>query len=61
VIAVGGEWGTLSEIGLARVFGRTVVALRSWGLTGRERMEGTPGVITAESAEEAVSAVLDAL
>jgi uncharacterized protein (TIGR00725 family) len=61
VIAVGGEWGTLSEIGHARTFGKTVVALRSWGLTGRERMEGAPGVVPVETAEETVAAVLDAL
>ena len=59
VIAVGGEWGTLSEIGHARNFGRPVVALRSWGLTGREKMEGAPGVITVEQPEEAVRAALD--
>jgi uncharacterized protein (TIGR00725 family) len=61
VIAVGGEWGTLSEIGHARRFGRTVVALRSWGLAGREQMEGAPGVIPVESAEEAVRAALAAI
>jgi uncharacterized protein (TIGR00725 family) len=61
VIAVGGEWGTLSEIGHARAIGRTVVALRSWALTGRDRMEGAPGVIAAQSAEEAVAAALAAL
>jgi uncharacterized protein (TIGR00725 family) len=61
VIAVGGEWGTLSEIGHARAFGKTVVALRSWGLTGRERMEGAPGVIPVEDAAEAVRAALDAI
>ncbi len=61
VIAVGGEWGTLSEIGHARTFGKTVVALRSWGLTGRERMEGAPGVVPVETAAEAVAAALDAL
>jgi uncharacterized protein (TIGR00725 family) len=60
-IAVGGEWGTLSEIGHARTFGKTVVALRSWGLTGRERMEGAPGVVPVETAEEAVAAVLEAI
>jgi uncharacterized protein (TIGR00725 family) len=58
VIAIGGEWGTLSEIGHARAIGRTVIALRSWSLTGRDRMEGAPGVITAETAEEAVAAAL---
>jgi len=61
VIAIGGEWGTLSEIGHARTFGRTVIALRSWGLTGRERMEGAPGVVPVETAEEAVAAALDAI
>jgi uncharacterized protein (TIGR00725 family) len=58
VIAIGGEWGTLSEIGHARAIGRTVVALRSWTLTGRDRMEGAPGVVPAETAEEAVAAAL---
>ena len=61
VIAIGGEWGTLSEIGLARVLGHRVVALRSWELSGRERMAGGPGVVTAETAAEAVAAALAAL
>jgi uncharacterized protein (TIGR00725 family) len=54
VIAIGGEWGTLSEIGFARVIGHEVVALRSWELDGREGMAGGPGVVAAETAEEAV-------
>ena len=61
VIAIGGEWGTLSEIGHARSIGRTVVALRSWALVGRDGMQGAPGVIPAESATEAVAAALAAL
>jgi uncharacterized protein (TIGR00725 family) len=61
VIAIGGEWGTLSEIGFARVIGHEVVALRSWELNGRERMAGGPGVLPAETAEEAVAAALEAL
>ena len=61
VIAIGGEWGTLSEIGFARAIGRTVVALRSWELNGRERMQGAPGVVPAESAAEAIAAALAAL
>ncbi len=61
VIAVGGEWGTLSEIGHARTFGKTVVALRSWGLTGRERMEGAPGLVPVETPEDAVAAALEAI
>jgi uncharacterized protein (TIGR00725 family) len=61
VIAIGGEWGTLSEIGFARAIGRTVVALRSWELNGRERMEGAPGVLPADSPAEAVELALGAL
>jgi uncharacterized protein (TIGR00725 family) len=61
VIAIGGEWGTLSEIGFARVIGHEVVALHSWELDGRERMRGGPGVVAAETAEEAVAAALAAL
>ena len=61
VIAIGGEWGTLSEIGFARVTGREVIPLRSWELDGRERMRGGPGVVAAETAEEAVAAALAAL
>jgi hypothetical protein len=60
-IAVGGEWGTLSEIGHARSMGRTVVALRSWSVSGRGDMESAPGVIPAETAREAVELVLEAL
>ena len=32
VVAVGGEWGTLSEIGLAGVLGRPVVLVGGWRL-----------------------------
>ena len=58
VIAVGGEWGTLSEIGFARAIGRDVVALRSCELTGRERMKDAPGVLKAETPAEAVELAL---
>jgi uncharacterized protein (TIGR00725 family) len=58
VIAVGGEWGTLSEIGLARSIGHTVVALRSWELNGYERMQGAPGIVTVETAADALAAAL---
>ncbi len=61
VIAIGGEWGTLSEIGFARAIGRPVIALRSWVLTGREKMEEAPGVVPAESAREAVELALGVL
>lgn len=58
VVAIGGEWGTLSEIGHARTIGRAVVALRSWTLGGRDRMEGAPGVIPVETPAEAVATAL---
>ncbi len=61
VIAIGGEWGTLSEIGFARAIGRSVIALRSWELSGRERMAGAPGVTPVDSAREAVDLALAAI
>jgi uncharacterized protein (TIGR00725 family) len=61
VIAIGGEWGTLSEIGLARALGRPVVALRSWALDGRERMQGAPGIENVETPAEAVERALSTL
>ena len=52
VIAVGGAWGTLSEIGLAGVLGRPVVVLeRGWDLD-RE------GISRASTPEEAVDLAL---
>lgn len=53
VVAVGGEYGTLSEIGLALKVGRPVVALRSWDLGGH--------VAVALSPEEAVEKALAVL
>jgi uncharacterized protein (TIGR00725 family) len=60
-IAISGEWGTLSEIAHARNLGRTVVALRSWSVSGRDQMEGGPGIVAVETAEEAVAAALEAI
>ncbi len=42
VIAVGGEYGTLSEMGLARKVGRPVVALESWDLGEHVSVAATP-------------------
>jgi len=60
-IAVSGEWGTLSEIAHARNLGRTVVALRSWSVSGQAEMESGPGIVPAETAKQAVAAALDAI
>ncbi len=51
VIAVGGEYGTLSEIALARKAGRPVVGLESWNL-------GEPHLVRASSPAEAVALAL---
>jgi uncharacterized protein (TIGR00725 family) len=56
VIAVGGEWGTLSEIAYARKLGRPVVAIQSWPL--RNRAGTDLGIVEAETPEEAVKAAL---
>jgi uncharacterized protein (TIGR00725 family) len=53
VIAVGGEWGTLSEISFAAMLGRPVVILEP----GHE-VEGIPRARTAEEAVELACAAL---
>ena len=40
VVAVGGEWGTLSEIGLAGAIGRPVVLLAGWRLDHAAALPG---------------------
>ncbi len=54
VIAIGGSYGTLSEIGLAAKIGRPVVILAGWRL---QNDEGTEGVWYASSPEEAMALV----
>ena len=56
LIAVGGSWGTLSEIALAMRMGVPVVSIGGWTLTDREGR--AIEVRTAASATEAVAAVL---
>jgi uncharacterized protein (TIGR00725 family) len=52
VIAVGGQWGTLSEIGLAGTLGRPVVILQGWRLEHATAL--STEVHYAETADEAV-------
>src|SRR5204862_4876526 len=54
VIALGGEWGTLSEIAFARRLGRPVVVLEGWSISGRGDMAEAPGIEQADSPAEAV-------
>jgi uncharacterized protein (TIGR00725 family) len=51
VIAIGGGYGTLSEIGLAAKIGRPTIILGGWRL---ENDEGLAAVLYASSAREAV-------
>lgn len=53
VVAVGGSWGTLSEVALARRHGRPVVLLESWTID-RAAAGSDPGCRVAASPEEAV-------
>ena len=54
IVAVGGEYGTLSEIGLARKIGRPVISLESWDLPGQVTETSSP-----EEAVEAAFAVVE--
>jgi len=58
VIAVGGEFGTLSEIALALKMGKPVVGLGTWSLD----LEGLPGdpLQRADDPADAVARALDA-
>jgi uncharacterized protein (TIGR00725 family) len=58
VIAIGGSWGTLSEIALAGKVGRPVVLLGTWEITPPDRSIPVPP--RAKDAEEAVSLALRA-
>jgi uncharacterized protein (TIGR00725 family) len=49
VIAVSGEYGTLSEIAIALKLGKPVIGIRTW--------DGVEGVIKADSPEEAMQRV----
>jgi uncharacterized protein (TIGR00725 family) len=51
LIAIGGRYGTLSEIGFSLGLGKKVVGLRSW--------ECDPAIVPAKSPEEAVEKALN--
>jgi uncharacterized protein (TIGR00725 family) len=58
VVAVGGGYGTLSEIGLAAKLGRPVVILGGWRLEGGNTMTG---LFYASTPHEALALVRQAL
>ncbi|GAB4539101.1 MAG: TIGR00725 family protein [Anaerolineae bacterium] len=59
VIAVGGEFGTLSEIAFALKLGRPVIGLGTWELARKGRP--VEAILKAETAEEAVRLALKAI
>jgi uncharacterized protein (TIGR00725 family) len=61
VIAIGGEWGTLSEIAFACRLGRPVVALRTWTVSGIGRMADAPGIERVSDPRAAVAAAKRAI
>ncbi len=56
VIAIGGEYGTLSEIAFALKFGIPVVGLDTWQLARGEKI--LPGIVQASDAKQAVELAL---
>ncbi|HWR59461.1 MAG TPA: TIGR00725 family protein [Thermodesulfovibrionales bacterium] len=52
VIAIGGEYGTLSEIAFALQMGKPVIGIRTWDIKG---------VISAENADSAMTKALEFL
>lgn len=56
VIAVGGEFGTLSEIALALKMGTPVIGLGTWEL-GRDDLDRDP-IVRAETADDAIAHLL---
>jgi uncharacterized protein (TIGR00725 family) len=60
LIAVGGEFGTLSEIAHALNLGKTVVGLRTWRLE-KAHTKPIPRLIEADGPEDAVEKALKAI
>lgn len=59
VIAVGGSWGTLSEISLAMRTGTPVVCLQGWEIS--DQAGARVNLVTASSAAEAIDVLYRAL
>lgn len=59
VVAVGGSWGTLSEVALARRRGTPVVSLHGWQVVGPDADSDVIAVPDATSAVETTVALLN--
>lgn len=60
VIAVGGEFGTLSEIAHALKLGKTVIGLRSWKLE-KANTKPIPNLIEVDTPKQAVELALNVI
>jgi uncharacterized protein (TIGR00725 family) len=58
IIAVGGEFGTLSEIAHALNLGKKVIGLRTWKLE-KARAKPIPNLIEVQSPEDAVAKAIE--
>jgi uncharacterized protein (TIGR00725 family) len=58
LVAIGGGWGTLSEIALARRAGVPVVGLGTWLVESPAGAEPEEGIALASDAQEAVTTAL---
>jgi uncharacterized protein (TIGR00725 family) len=58
VLAVGGSWGTLSEIALALRTGKPVVCLAGWRISAPDGSVPDGGLLHLDTPEEAVATVL---
>jgi uncharacterized protein (TIGR00725 family) len=58
VIAIDGATGTLTEIGYALTYNKPLIGINTWSLKPYGDIH-TPGIITAQSAEEAVRVALE--
>ena len=61
LVAVGGSWGTLSEVALARRLGRPVLVVGGWSIKDASGAPVADGPQQAATPREAVTAVLAAL
>jgi len=59
-IAIGGEYGTLSEIALALKGGCPIILLNSWAVAAKHREAGLPDWIVAATPDEAVAKAVQA-
>jgi uncharacterized protein (TIGR00725 family) len=62
VLAVGGSWGTLSEVALAARTGVPVFSVAGWDLAGLgDDHDGSPRVVACDSVDDAVERIAQVL